>query len=92
MDGGDGGGADGGQGHPGGVPMGVAPQAPPVHAPHQGGMAPQVYLPRLYSLPWIFDPAACFDAACGSLLLVGLRDLGKYTPVEAMPFGVLASD
>jgi hypothetical protein len=49
-------------------------------------------LPRLYSLPWIFDPAACFDAACGSLLLVGLRDLGRYTPVEAMPFGVLASD
>lgn len=40
-DGGDGGGADGGEGDPGGVPVGFAPQAPPVHAPHQGRVAPQ---------------------------------------------------
>lgn len=39
---GDGGGADGGEGDPGGVPLGVAPQAPPVHAPDQGRVAPQV--------------------------------------------------
>lgn len=38
----DGGGADGGEGDPGGVPLGVAPQAPPVHAPDQGRVAPQV--------------------------------------------------
>jgi len=39
---GHGGGADGGEGDPGGVPLGVAPQAPSSHAPDQGGVAPQV--------------------------------------------------
>jgi len=45
-----GGGADGGEGDPGGVPLGVAPQAPSGHAPDQGGVAPQVTtVPRLLS-------------------------------------------
>lgn len=41
-DGGDGGGADDGEGHQGGVAMGGASQAHPGRARLQGGMAPQV--------------------------------------------------
>ena len=41
-DGGDGGGADDGEGHQGGVAVGSPPQAHPGSARLQGGMAPQV--------------------------------------------------